>query len=286
MKLTFFLFTALIFFTARLQAQNKRVFAVYTRESKEISWNDFMDSLSNYNVVLFGELHNNALIHWLELRSVKALDTLKQGNLAVGMEMFEADEQPLIDEYFQRWINQESFESEARHWDNYDTDYKPILEYSRNQKLKFIASNIPRRYAALVARDGLDTLRYLPKEAKQWLPDLPVTYSDTIPGYAQMAGMGGMHGMEFLPQAQAVKDATMAQNIIRNLPKKGLFLHINGSYHCANWGGIYWYIKHQKPKTKVATVNVGTSNDLKLDPELAGSASFIIVVPEDFTTTY
>jgi uncharacterized iron-regulated protein len=61
----------------------------------------------------------------------------------------------LLDEYTSGTITERSFESQARLWPNYKTDYKPLTQLARKHKLKFIASNIPRRYAAMVNSGGL-----------------------------------------------------------------------------------------------------------------------------------
>jgi len=50
--------------------------------------------------VFFGELHDNPIAHWLELEVTKSLFDLKTKNLILAAEMFETDNQILIDEYF------------------------------------------------------------------------------------------------------------------------------------------------------------------------------------------
>src|SRR5690606_41181031 len=52
----------------------------------------------------------------------QALHKTHGNNLILGMEMFEMDVQPILDEYFSDLINQRSFESESRIWNNYTED--------------------------------------------------------------------------------------------------------------------------------------------------------------------
>lgn len=68
--------------------------------------------------------------------------------------MFEADNQIVINEYFAGIIKESSFESELRKWNNYATDYKPLINFAKNEGLKFVASNVPRRYASVVSGGG------------------------------------------------------------------------------------------------------------------------------------
>jgi uncharacterized iron-regulated protein len=67
----------------------------------------------------------------------------------------------------------------------------------------------------------------------------------------------------------------------------GMVLHFNGSYHSDNGVGIIWYLKKYKPEVKVGTVTTVLQADLdKLAEKNKGKADFIIVVPEDMTTTH
>ncbi len=68
----------------------------------------------------------------------------------MGMEMFEADDQIVLQEYGQGIIEEKHLLKEAKVWDNYKTDYRPLIEFAREKKLPVTATNIPRRYASLV----------------------------------------------------------------------------------------------------------------------------------------
>src|SRR5690606_19090127 len=134
-------------------------------------------------------------------------------DLVLGMEMFEADDQVVLDEYLSGDIQEKHLLSEAKVWDNYTTDYRPLVEFAREKKLKVVATNIPRRYANMVYRGGLQKLNILSEEAKKWMAPLPMQVDVTLPGYQALThGMSehvseGQHNLAF---AQAVKDATMA----------------------------------------------------------------------------
>jgi len=62
-----------------------------------------------------------------------------------------------------------NFEDEAKIWKNYATDYKPIIEFAKSEGLHFVATNVPRRYAAFTSRNGLEALSQLSTDAKQFL---------------------------------------------------------------------------------------------------------------------
>ena len=104
-----------------------------------------------------------------------------------------------------------------------------------------------------------------------------------------MSAMGGGHGgtNENLPKSQAIKDATMAHFILQNWSSGKLFIHFNGSYHSDNFEGIVWYLKNSNPELKIKTITAEYQDDLdSLNEETAGTADYIIVVPENMTKTY
>ena len=277
--------------TFAVNAQQLKAYAIYDSERNSVSFQKMSDSLSNYDVVLFGEFHDHPVVHWLQKKLTEKLYA-KNSNLVLGAEMFEADNQLILDEYLQDKISQNSFEEEMRLWNNYKTDYKPLIEFAKTNNLQFVATNVPRRYASVVSKYGLDTLKTYAKEAQSYFAKLPIKVDTIIPGYAEMLKMmngHGMHGdaMKFV-EAQGIKDATMAEKILDNLPKDGIFLHYNGDYHSKSYGGIYWYLKEMKPDLKIAVISVEQSEDESLNfvAEKGSTGNFILFIPEDFTRTY
>ncbi|MFZ6010983.1 MAG: ChaN family lipoprotein [Bacteroidota bacterium] len=280
-----FMFTMLV--STAVWAQDKPAYRLFTKEGKAVDFERMIQSLSNADVVLFGELHDNAISHWLELQVTK---DLYGGNPAItmGMEMFEADDQIVLTEYLQGIIEEKHLLSEAKVWDNYKNDYKPLIEFAKEKKLDVVATNIPRRYANLVFRKGTDALTHLPAEAKQWIAPMPVEIDLSLPGYKDMMAMSG-HGSnmsgENMAKSQAMKDATMAYFILKN--RKDLFLHFHGSYHSQNYEGIGWYLKKADPKIKIATIHTVEQESVSsLDEKNKDVADFIICVPKDMTKTY
>jgi len=196
-----------------------------------------------------------------------------------------------MDEYFSGLITGKKFEDEARLWANYSTDYKPVLEFAKDNGLRLVATNIPRRYANLVYNKGFEGLEELSDEARSFVAPLPVDYDPDLPGYKAMLNMGGMgdHGKpkENLPKSQAIKDATMAHFILQNWSAGKLFIHFNGSYHSDNFEGIVWYLKNSNPELNIKTITTEYQQDLdSMNEDFAGKADYIIVVPENMTKTY
>ncbi len=270
---------------------DKPAYRLFKKGGKQADYKTLLKEAQNADVILFGELHNNPITHWLQLELAKDLHKSAGDKLVLGGEFFEADNQVIINEYLQNQISEKSFESEARLWPNYRTDYKPLLKFAQKNNLPFIATNVPRRYASLVSRQGQSALLTLGTEPKAWLPVLPYEIDFELPGYKAMLDMfGSGHGSgnagKLMIEAQALKDATMAANIAKNGSGKK-FLHVNGAYHSDNYEGIVWYLKKENPALKILTISTTEQESPeKLATEHNSKADFILVVPESMTKTH
>lgn len=244
-----------------------------------------ISKMNKADVVLFGEHHNNPIVHWLQYETTTHLS--KSRKLTLGAEMFEADNQLQLNDYLSGKITQKEFDTVARLWNNYPTDYKSLVDFAKENKIKFIATNVPRDFASKVYKNGFESLDSLSVQEKLWMAPLPIKYDANLPGYVKMMKMMGGHGGDNLPKAQAIKDATMAYFILKNRKKDNLFIHYNGSYHSDDFEGIYWYLKQKNPTLKIVTVSVVESENVKkFDKKNKGKADFIIVVTSTMTKTY
>lgn len=283
MKKYFFLF---LFLTVSFSSfsQEKKAFVLFDKKGKITTYKRLLKASAKADIVLFGEYHNNPIAHWLQLELIKDLEPKR--SLILGAEMFERDNQKELNSYLQGTINQKALDSLARLWNNYKTDYKPLVDFALNKKIPFIATNIPRKYASLVYKKGLQVLDTLPINEKQWILSLPMKYDGTLSQYQKMRKMMAHMG-ENLPIAQAIKDATMAETILRDRREGSLFVHFNGNYHSDFYQGIYWYLQQENPHLQILTITTLTQSDLKkLNKEAYKQADFILVVDEDMTTTF
>ncbi len=276
-----------LFFVVTAFKTDKPAYYLYNQEGKSVKYEKMLKAIETADIVLFGEYHYNPISHWLQLELTKDLHGMKGEDLILGAEMFESDNQLILDEYISGTITGKRFEAEARLWPNYKTDYKPLIDFAWEEDLKFVASNVPRRYASLVNDDGFEGLDKLSEEALKFIPPLPISYDSTLTSYKTMLEMGtpGNHNVNF-PKAQALKDATMSHFILQNWKEGKLLLHFNGAYHSENFEGIYWYLKHYSPHLNIVTLTTVTQKDVtQLEEENTGTAHFTICVDEDMTQT-
>lgn len=264
--------------------QNKPAYKIFNAKGHKISYNKVLKKMKHADIVLFGELHDNPIVHWLQFELTK--DLAAGQKLVLGAEMLEADNQKVLNQYLDGDINQKGLDSLARLWSNYKTDYKPLVDLAKKHDFPFIATNIPRRFAKKVYSDGFEVLDSLPLISKNWIAQLPIKYDASLSQYIKMKAMMGGHGGDNLPKAQAIKDATMAHFILKN-KGKSIFVHYNGSFHSDFHQGIYWYLKQSNPALEIMTISVEEQDVItKFNKEIKGKADVIILTPTSMTKTY
>lgn len=269
----------------QVYGQHKPAYQLFNTKGKKTNFGQLLRKAENADMVLFGELHNNPIAHWLQYEL--ASDLHQRRRLKLGAEMFETDNQDALTSYLHGEVDEKGLDTLARLWSNFKTDYAPLVNFARENKLAFIATNIPRRYASMVFRDDFGALDPLPEAEKKWIAPLPIAYDPELPGYKNMLTMMGGHGGETFPKAQAIKDATMAHFILENFTDGELFLHFHGTYHTDNYEGILWYLKLKRPDLNYVTIStVEQDNVRKLNEEHHNKADFILVVDSNMTKTY
>lgn len=273
-------------FSLLLKGQDLKAYQIYDAAGASISYAQMLEELAEAEIVLFGELHNNPICHWLQFELTQDLHAL-DSNLILGAEMFEADNQAALNLYLMDSIDGKGLDSLARLWPNYDTDYKGLVDFAKENNLPFIATNIPRRYASQVFKLGVESLDTLADSIKAWMAPLPFPYDPELPGYMAMLEMMGGHGGANFPKAQAIKDATMAHFMVLNWEANHQVIHYNGDYHSKDFEGINWYLNQYADEPLIRTISTQIQDDVsELDSTSAGHADYILVVDGQVTTSY
>jgi uncharacterized iron-regulated protein len=254
-----------------LSDKNYRVYSV--KQNKEVTLDDIISDMQNYNVLFYGEEHNDSVTHYLE-KTVFEKMAAKYGDKAtLSMEMFDRDVQPVMNEYLKGFIREKNFTKDARVWGNY-RDYKPMVELAKEKKLDVVCANAPGRYTNLAGRKGQGALKDLPVESKAFFAPLPY---DTAQGkyYDKLMEMSGHTpakndtakakpaapmGMTFnLIVAQSLWDATMAYSISEYLKKSPAkkVMQVNGRFHSDQGFAVATQLRKYSPKTKALIISTG-----------------------------
>jgi uncharacterized iron-regulated protein len=296
--MTFFLLYALLV-PAGIFAQGEQKpssnFRVYDSSGKLLTLDDVIAAMKSAEVVFIGETHNDVTGHQIELQLLQAAatrygsgaDAASRRDVALSMEMFERDVQTALDEYLSNLILERQFLSDSRPWNNYTSDYRPLVEFARSKSLTVVAANVPTRYANRVSRMGRASLEALSPQAKAWIAPLP--YGQASTPYAAkfnraMEGMSGGHdgnaSRNFL-DAQVLRDATMAYSIAQTLKsrQKALVLHVTGLFHVEGRMGIPEQLEKYRPQTRSVVISlIPEASAAEMDAEsLKKAGDFVIV---------
>lgn len=277
-----FLFVCSLFTSLKAQTVNVD-YKIYNSQTKqETTIESMVTSIQKGEVLIFGEQHDDSIGHLLEFNILKALHQKEGSALMLAMEMFHRDVQYIVNEFLQDLISEKNFIKEARAWDAYKTDYKPCVDYAKENKLKVIAANTPSRYTNMVTRKGLSSLNNLSKAVrKNYLPPLPI---DTLTGKYYdnfLEAMGGhtVPGMN-LYQSQNIWDATMSWSIAEAMKqqKNSTVFMLVGRFHSDYHLGLSHRLE-KNYKKKVKNISCFSATDFAQPDweKYAAQGDFIIV---------
>jgi uncharacterized iron-regulated protein len=267
-------------------------YKIYDTRSKQIVTIDkIVTDMAEADVLFFGEEHNDSAGHYLENKIFRALHAQYGDQVVLSMEMFEADGQLGLNEYLNGFINEDRFARDVRLWSNYK-DYRPMIEYAKQNKIPVIAANPPRRYVNLVSRRGMRSLDSLSKDAKKFLPPLPY---DTLTGrYREKfveimkGGPGGDNPNVYY--SQSLWDAGMGYNIYKYLKenKHKKVFHCVGGFHTEEKLGTAAQLQMRNKKLKI--LNIASFNDASFNnPEwekFSYKGDYIILTNPDLKKTF
>jgi uncharacterized iron-regulated protein len=273
-------------------AQNKMAYQLFSNDGQIADYDGMIKDLVISDMVFFGEYHNNPISHLMQLEMSKSFFKIKGRNLFFGAEMFESGNQLVLNEYLKGFYPDDKMTPEITQlWSNYQTDYKPLVDFAKENNLRFIATNIPRRYASMINKTGINALKELSPEALALIgPDLEKYFDPTAKAYAEMADNMGGHvppNMINIQTAQASKDATMAYFSLKNFHQGDFLFHFEGSYHSNYQQGIIWWINKIQPGLKIKSITTVMQSEWNemTDNEKTTIANYIIVVADNMTQT-
>ncbi len=233
--------------------------------------------LANFDVVFFGELHTHPGAHLAQMLLLEAMVELNP-EITLSMEQFERDTQSYLDDYLAGKIGERHLIKKTRAWDNYETSYRPLVEFAKHNQLPVIAANAPKDIVICVGRFGLDFLDKISSQNRKHIAqEIDVSagaYRDKFFSFlAKNPSHGGGHKksngketteMSAMMQkmsersfaAQVVRDDTMAESIARHLhnnPQRQV-LHLNGVFHSSQFLGAVERLKNRMPELKIAVI--------------------------------
>jgi len=148
-----------------------------------IGWPDLMEAAQWAEVIIIGEEHDDAVGHMVELAIVE--DVLDRWlGAALSLEMFERDEQELVDDYLAGRICAAGLvqSTDSARWggkDKWMEWYQPMLDAARVRAVSVVAANAPGKYTSLARKEGFKALLRLKRsERKLFAFPLPIDQDD------------------------------------------------------------------------------------------------------------
>lgn len=277
-----------------LRAQEMNDFIIWeSLTNKPSTIDDIVKRSESYDIILFGEEHDDSIAHALQLSILKALYAKYNDQLVLSMEMFDRDVQVVMDQYLNDYIQEKHFKKDARVWSNF-SDYNPLVLFSKEQGIYIKCANAATRYTNLVGRKGSNVLNELSKESRSHYAPLPYelasgAYKEKLLGFmnghstsanadpenmilpVDVSAPSGPFSFDFIA-GQSLWDATMAYSIAEVFSMKGRrkakVFHLNGRFHSDEYFGIYTQLtnKYAKKRQTLTISAMGNDSIDNIDP--------------------
>ena len=230
--------------------------------SKSRTFDDIIAKLLPYQVIYIGEGHTSYEDHLLQLEIIRALYN-DNPNLAIGMEMFTRQTQPVLDLYLNGELDEKSFLKESHYFKMWRFDYRlyrDIINFAIHNKIQLIGLNLEKDIVSQVFKGGgpnglsADDISSLPANRKLDVPGYRERIETAFMMHAGQEQNGDFSG--FL-QAQALWDETMAETIVDYLemhPDARMVI-IAGEGHVDKVYGIPPRVSRRLPVSQVVAIN-------------------------------
>ena len=250
-------------------------------DADSTSHSEILEAIAPSQVVYLAETHNDPADHIAQLAIIKHLD--KQGDIAIGLEMFQRPFQSVLNAYIAGEITEAELIDESEYETRWGFDwafYAPILRYAKANQIPLLALNTPAEITRKVAVSGLQSLEgseltHIPPISDIYLgsDEYEATIRDVFSAHGDMG-----HSMSFenFFAAQVLWDETMAERVAQSIeaePNRQVIV-LAGEAHI-----LYDYGIPSRVARRVSQVN---QSSVLLAPELewAEAADFVWVTAE------
>jgi uncharacterized iron-regulated protein len=240
-------------------ALQHRVALLDGEEAQPVDWEHMLHHLAEQEVVYFGETHDDQVTHALELAVLEELHARTGGAVVLALEMFERDQQAVLDDYVQGRIEEGAFYAATRTWGNYRAGYRPLIEFCRAQRLPVIAANAPAAARRKVTSGGLEALtpEERPLVAEKLYPNSDAYWARFDEVMSSHGGGGEKPTAEQrLRNGQCIWDNTMGESVVRALEAHpgSVVLLVVGRFHVEQGQGTAEQVEQRRPGTRAMTL--------------------------------
>ena len=209
--------------------------------------------LASADVIMVGELHGHRAIHRFQAELLARL-LAQPRPLALAMEQFSRDRQPVLDAYLAGKLAEDAFIEQANAWPDYRSHYRPLVELARREGIDVLAANAPRQIVRCIGREGPGYLDRLPASHRAWVAERLTLADDGYKARFMASRHHGQAPTEFQFAAQTSWDDTMAESIANYLqahPGYRVMLTV-GRFHIGDGLGTAQRLQQRAPGLKLA----------------------------------
>ncbi len=251
-----------------------------------------LDRMAQREVVLLGEVHDDADHHGWQLQTLAALHA-RRPDMAIGFEMFPRRVQPVLDRWVAGELTVKEFLDRSEWHANWNMPaelYLPLFDFARINRIPMLALNIERKLSRSITEKGWDAVPEAEREGLGRPAPPAEAYRDSLfdvylhhPTLRDKGGKGARPkksdaAFRFFVESQTAWDRAMAEALARRAGAgKPLVVGVMGSGHLRHGHGV----PHQLHALGVK--NVGTLLPLSAGGECkdlrAGLADAVFMLP-------
>lgn len=262
---------------------------VSTADDTTVTVEEAATALCQADVIALGEMHQTPPVHALHKELVEALFRRRGADLVIAMEMFDRDVQSVLLRYVSGDADEYQLRTEAKPWPDYVRDYRPLVQFARDNGIVVLGANAPADLAARVRKEGLAAVRGAP-----FLPrSVSVPEDDGYEAFRQMmAGHPGVspETMHRYYEAQCLRDDSMAEVVVdwvqqkRAAGRRPLVVLVCGHGHSDHRRGAVARMVDRMPTLDVRVLSAEESDEVGLgrgyysSPKTVGD--YVVVVPK------
>lgn len=228
---------------------------------------DLVEQLKTADVIVIGELHGSHAAHLLQMQLLHQLH-LERLDITLSMEMFNRDQQTILNQYLDGEIGEATLIKKAPAWSNYKASYRPLIEYAKTHFIPVTASNAPSHTVRCIGRQGSAYLEQLEPEERMQIAKDPFLdnegYRTKYMDFLSKALSRTEQEKENSYLAQLTRDNTMAESLALQQQQNpnALFIHLNGSFHSDEGLGTVALLKARAPDLKIVVIS-----PIEIEPE-------------------
>lgn len=265
-----------------------------------MSFADVVERAAEFDVVIIGEQHDDAMGHAFQGAYVEAVFARWPGSV-LALEMLERDEQALMSDFADGIVELDDFveRTGSAGWggeaDGWYAWYQPTIDAALANGGRVVAGNAPRRYVRLARTDGYERLESLDESRRSLYTVPPVAsegrYVDRFRAFIaginpeEMADDGTIEDwtdedqqrFESVFRAQSLWDATMAESIaVARHDGAVKVVQLIGQFHSDFDGGVVQQLRHMDPDVRILVISMQTVDASTLREEDADRADVVV----------